>query len=197
MAFLKTKTDKLGNPVVPGMKVSLMPHQLIGAKWMAERENNPAMGHKVKVDDGKNRTYGRAKRVNTVGGGLLADEMGLGKTIQSIALMVHNRPKPEDHVKVSIPFNHYYSRKTTLIVAPLALIHQWKREIEKRTKTGLFKVHIHHGSGQLKTEKEFLQNDVVITTYGTLMQGYRKMFHFRVLMISLSHNTQEERHDRQ
>ena len=37
--YLKCKPDKLGNPVVPGMKVSLMQHQLIGVKWMAEREN--------------------------------------------------------------------------------------------------------------------------------------------------------------
>jgi SNF2 family DNA or RNA helicase len=66
--------------------------------------------------------------------------------------------------------------KTTLIVAPLALIHQWKREIEKRTKKGLFRVHIHHGSGLLKTRKEFKQYDIIITTYGTLMQGYRTHF---------------------
>jgi SNF2 family DNA or RNA helicase len=62
-----------------------------------------------------------------------------------------------------------------LIVAPLALIHQWKREIEHRTKRNLFKVHIHHGSGQLKTVQDFNTYDVVITTYGTLMGGYRKI----------------------
>jgi SNF2 family DNA or RNA helicase len=59
-------------------------------------------------------------------------------------------------------------------VAPLALIHQWKREIENRTKNGMFSVHIHHGSTQLKKVGDFLQYDVVITTYGTLMAGYRK-----------------------
>ena len=52
-----------------------------------ERENKPEMGKKVKIDEGDKVTYGRAKTVSTVGGGLLADEMGLGKTIQSIALM--------------------------------------------------------------------------------------------------------------
>lgn len=98
--YLKCKPDKLGNPVVPGMKVSLMQHQLIGVKWMVERENKPEMGKKVKIDKGDEVTYGRAKTVNTVGGGLLADEMGLGKTIQSIALMVHNRPTDDEPVKV-------------------------------------------------------------------------------------------------
>src|SRR5436190_18744908 len=102
--YLNCKPDKLGNPVVPGMKVSLMQYQLVGVKWMAERENKPEMGRKVKVDEGDEVTYGQAKTVSTVGGGLLADEMGLGKTIQSIALMVHNRATANDPVKVYSPF---------------------------------------------------------------------------------------------
>ena len=99
--LLKCKPDKLGNPVVPGMKVSLMQHQLTGVKWMVERENNPQLGPRVAVDEEqKKRNYGKPKTVLTVGGGLLADEMGLGKTIQSIAVMVHNRPAKDDPVKV-------------------------------------------------------------------------------------------------
>ena len=86
---------------MPGMKVSLMQHQLIGVKWMVEREQNPTMGQKTKIED-KSNNYGKANAVRTVGGGLLADEMGLGKTIQSIALMVHNRPGPDDPIKVHI-----------------------------------------------------------------------------------------------
>jgi hypothetical protein len=42
-----------------------------------------------------------------------------------------------------------------------------------RTKTGTFNVYVHHGSGKLRTRKEFMKYDVVITTYGTMMQGYR------------------------
>ena len=99
--YLKTKPDKFGNPVVPGMKVSLMQHQLIGVKWMCEREDEPTLGVQAKTDDeAKRKSYGRVQTVATVGGGLLADEMGLGKTIQSIALMIHNRPQHDDPVKV-------------------------------------------------------------------------------------------------
>jgi SNF2 family DNA or RNA helicase len=47
----------------------------------------------------------------------------------------------------------------------------------------MFRVHIHHGNGQLRTRKEFLECDVVITTYGTLMQGYRKAFSIEGLMM--------------
>lgn len=93
--------DKLGNPVVPGMKVFLMPHQLLGVKWMVERENEPSMGEVVRIDEeDAEKTYGKMTKANTVGGGLLADEMGLGKTIQSIALMVHNRAPRDEAVKV-------------------------------------------------------------------------------------------------
>jgi SNF2 family DNA or RNA helicase len=84
------------------MKVSLMQHQLLGVKWMVEREDKPELGRKVQIED-ETSSYGKAKSVNTVGGGLLADEMGLGKTIQSIAVMVHNRPPRDEPVKVQRP----------------------------------------------------------------------------------------------
>jgi SNF2 family DNA or RNA helicase len=99
---LKCKFDALGNPVVPGMKVSLMQHQIHGVKWMVDRENNPELGRKFTTEDNENN-YGKAMTVNTVGGGLLADEMGLGKTIQSIAMMLHNRPSPDEPIKVRFP----------------------------------------------------------------------------------------------
>ena len=99
--YLKTKPDKKGNPIIKGMKVSLMQHQLIGVKWMAERENNPTLGPRTAIDEPERR-YGAAKTRYSVGGGLLADEMGLGKTIQSIALMLHNRPDSDQDVKVDL-----------------------------------------------------------------------------------------------
>ena len=85
---------------MPGMKVSLMQHQLTGVKWMIEQENTPTLGLKSKIDSRRKENYEKAKSVYTVGGGILADEMGLGKTIQSIALMVLNRPQQSDPVRV-------------------------------------------------------------------------------------------------
>jgi len=43
---------------IPGMKVPLMAHQVMGVKWMLEKENGSNLG------------------------GCLADEMGLGKVIK-------------------------------------------------------------------------------------------------------------------
>ncbi|KAK7460971.1 hypothetical protein VKT23_008899 [Stygiomarasmius scandens] len=80
---------------------TLLPHQIIGRKWMKEREN-PA-----------------EKKM----GGILADDMGLGKTIQTLTRIVEGRPKKSDKEDGWSP--------ATLVVCPLALVGQWASEIER------------------------------------------------------------------
>ncbi|KAJ3821535.1 SNF2 family N-terminal domain-containing protein [Lentinula raphanica] len=94
------------------------------------------------------------KEKSDLKGGCLADEMGLGKTVQMIALMMKNR---SDDMFC----------KTTLIVAPTALLDQWRMEIEVKTNAGL-KVLIYHGPSKPKKSKELLSYDVVITTFQTM-----------------------------
>ncbi|KLT46105.1 hypothetical protein CC85DRAFT_310121 [Cutaneotrichosporon oleaginosum] len=89
-------------------------------------------------------------------GGMLCDAMGLGKTIQTIGLMLARNERPPD-----------FERAPQLIVAPLALLTQWKGEIEERTLNG-WRVYIHHGQGRLKSVAQIRNFDVVLTTYGTL-----------------------------
>ncbi|KAL1744579.1 SNF2 family N-terminal domain-containing protein [Schizophyllum fasciatum] len=87
-------------------------------------------------------------------GGCLADEMGLGKTVQMIATMVYNRSKDKNC-------------KTTLIVAPVALLSQWSLEIEMKTNCG-FECVIYHGNTKPRSKAELLSYDFVLTSYGTL-----------------------------
>ena len=94
-------------------------------------------------------------------GGLLCDAMGLGKTVQTIGAIVGN--KSEDR-KV----------KTTLVVAPLALLQQWKAEIINKTTAGTLSVLIHHGAQRSKRIKDLQKYDVVLTTYGTLVSEHGK-----------------------
>ena len=73
---------------------------------------------------------------SSIKGSILADDMGLGKTIQALALILDR--------KSSDP-----TLKTTLVVAPVALMRQWQKEIATRVLSRRpLKVHIYHGTGQ-------------------------------------------------
>lgn len=83
--------------------------------------------------------------------------MGLGKTIQALALMVSRRSTTP-------------ARKTTLIVAPVALLKQWEREINKKLKPGQqhsLSSFIYHGPKKAPWEK-LRTFDVVLTTFGVV-----------------------------
>jgi len=65
--------------------------------------------------------------------------------------------------------------KTTLICTPVALLRQWYNEIRTKTSPSL-SVYIHHTSARgkkLRTSKELLQFDVVLTTYNTLAHEWK------------------------
>ncbi|KIK40408.1 hypothetical protein CY34DRAFT_807271 [Suillus luteus UH-Slu-Lm8-n1] len=87
-------------------------------------------------------------------GGCLSDEMGLGKTVQIISVVVAN---PSDDPRC----------KTNLIVAPLALLDQWKLEIEMKTTNNL-QCLVYHGSNKPRKKTDLMKYNVVLTTYHTL-----------------------------
>lgn len=100
-------------------------------------------------------------------GGILADDMGLGKTIQMLSLMVTR--KSDDPLC-----------KTTLIIAPVALMRQWKQEISNKIKPNRkLTVFIHHGQSKKKDFRDFMQYDVVLTTYGSIASELKKLEAFR------------------
>ncbi|KAI1777270.1 SNF2 family N-terminal domain-containing protein [Hypoxylon cercidicola] len=131
---------------VEGLKVRLLPHQVEGVEWMKGRELGPVKKGKVPK------------------GGLLADDMGLGKTLQSIALILGNQKPTDKHPGVE---------KTTLVVAPLALIRQWEAELkEKVAEDHKLRVLVHHGPQRTKRFEELRRYDVVITTYQILVSEH-------------------------
>ena len=81
-------------------------------------------------------------------GGINADEMGLGKTIMMIGTMLSNLC---DH---------------TLIVLPLALLQQWKKEIKRTTG---YDALIYHGRTKAVTPLAIIKKaQIVLTTYGEI-----------------------------
>ncbi|KAH9885484.1 SNF2 family N-terminal domain-containing protein [Xylariomycetidae sp. FL2044] len=131
---------------IEGLKVQLLPHQVEGVEWMKGRELGPVKKGKVPK------------------GGLLADDMGLGKTLQSMSLILTNKKPADKHPGVE---------KTTLVVAPLALIRQWESELkEKITDSHRLKVLVHHGPQRTKRFEDLRRYDVVITTYQILVSEH-------------------------
>ena len=88
-------------------------------------------------------------------GGCLADDMGLGKTLQIIAYLSE----------------HSFDTTHSLIVVPKTLLENWKREFLKFAPE--IKVYIYHGRD--RCIEEFQNHQVIITTYGTLINDFDRL----------------------
>lgn len=87
-------------------------------------------------------------------GACLADDMGLGKTIQLLALLMHER-------------RNGATVGPTLLFAPMSVVGNWEREIERFAPS--LRVLVHHGPDRLSGDafvRAAESSDIVITTYG-------------------------------
>jgi len=91
--------------------------------------------------------------VNDGVGCILADEMGLGKTFQIIALA-----------------NAEKKNGTSLIIAPNALLENWRRECDKLCPQ--LSVKIYAGPHRYVYYRELLKYDIVVTSYETAVSDY-------------------------
>jgi len=60
----------------------------------------------------------------------------------------------------------------TLVVAPLALLEQWKSEIKRHCDPGMFRVHIHHAPFKLESVTSFYHYEIVLCTYQAILQSF-------------------------
>lgn len=93
-------------------------------------------------------------------GACLADDMGLGKTAQVLALLVAERAAPTAR-------QSDLERRATLVVCPMSVVENWRREAERFAPD--LAVHVHHGSERFGAEDlaaAAARADVVVTTYG-------------------------------
>lgn len=102
------------------------------------------------------------RAIKRAGGLVLADEMGLGKTIQVIALLLSDREIGDS---------------PRLIVCPTSLLVNWKRELDRFAPS--FSAYVHHGFLRTGDFKEFLNYDIIITTYETIVNDVSLFRNFR------------------
>lgn len=168
----------------------LRPYQKQALFWMCRLESKEDAAQALHPYYAEYQTLnGKALYVNTFSGeatmkmptatdsargGILADAMGLGKTVMTIAL-IHAR------LGRGIPGNDGYEPKTgssrarggTLIVCPMALLSQWKDELQTHSEADTLSVAVHYGSDRTNNPRAMANHDVVLTTYGVLNAAYK------------------------
>ena len=129
-----------------------------------QREQTPpAMQSQLMEHQKIGLTWLKKMEQGAMKGGILADEMGLGKTVQALALILAN-PSTDP------------ACKTTLIIAPIALMRQWEKELQRHVKPShQLKVYVYHGRGKNADFNKLRKYDVVLTTFGTLGSEMKQM----------------------
>ena len=110
----------------------------------------------------------------SVGSGcILGDEMGLGKTLQIITLFQDMKLK--HHVPV-------------LVVAPVSLLENWKRESAKFAPE--LDVFVHHGSKRTGVAATLSSHDVVVISYNTAVSDLSmlKMINWNCVVLDEAQN---------
>ena len=119
--------------------------------------------------------------LNESGGCILGDEMGLGKTLQVIAVILEYK---------------HQCKTPVLVIAPVSLLQNWKRECEKFAPE--LRVAIHHGPSRTGRYKELQKNDVVIMSYSAVVtdNSLLTMIHWKLVVLDEAQNIKNPHSDR-
>ena len=117
--------------------------------------------------------------VNHGCGCILADEMGLGKTLQVIAVMGYIKERKEN--------SHF------LVVCPVSLLENWKREISKFYPS--FTTYLHYGVRRTGDYRELMKYDITIMSYSSAITdaGMLTMTNWELLVIDEAQNIKNPR----
>lgn len=102
---------------------------------------------------------------------LLGDEMGLGKTIQALAMINHLSQQDQ---------------KYAIVVCPLSLLANWKREIQQHSSLNVFVFHGNHRDEAFAKWQE--QKGILLTTYEhTLRMNVDELERLNMLVVDEAH----------
>jgi superfamily II DNA or RNA helicase len=135
-------------PAPAGINAEMRPYQIEGLSWLCFLQSNDL-------------------------GGCLADDMGLGKTLQTLALLMWNKERQsggeDDKTEGQLTFFSDGNKgRTSLIIVPASLCHNWYNEIKRFCPS--LKTLIHHGAGRDRTTLNFSGYDIIISSYHTVRQ---------------------------
>lgn len=114
-------------------------------------------------------------------GCILGDEMGLGKTLQVIAVLSDMK---EHH------------RLPALVIAPVSLLENWKRECGKFAPD--LDVFVHHGALRTGRFQELIAHDVVVISYNTAISDLSmiKMHKWALVVVDEAQNIKNYKSER-
>lgn len=106
-------------------------------------------------------------------GCILGDEMGLGKTLQVITLITERKQA---------------GKGPALVIAPVSLLENWRREFDKFTEG--MRVFVHHGAQRTGLYTDLQIYDVVVISYNTAVSDMSllKMISWDLLVIDEAQN---------
>ncbi|SMN18828.1 similar to Saccharomyces cerevisiae YLR032W RAD5 DNA helicase proposed to promote replication fork regression during postreplication repair by template switching [Maudiozyma saulgeensis] len=186
-----TAPDAMMNPL---WKQFIWPKDM---SWVSERESSVPKSDDENIFFYANLHTGEFSMekpilVTAMKGGILSDEMGLGKTISTLSLILtvpqdssvetkdlFEKEVPEMPQSLSKNSQKPYASKTTLIVVPMSLLHQWHSEFEKSCGDKNLHAEIYYGGNvsNLKVHLTKSKNPpaVLITTYGIIQNEWTKL----------------------